>query len=91
VSDSGPYVVKYDPRALQELMQLDKPVARRIAKSIDGLGVEPRRRGARPLVGYPGLLRIRIGDYRVVYAVNDADLVVLALRVAHRSDIYRNR
>jgi mRNA-degrading endonuclease RelE of RelBE toxin-antitoxin system len=33
---------------------------------------------------------IRIGDYRVVYAVKDAELVVLALRTAHRSDIYRN-
>ncbi|MEA2185431.1 MAG: hypothetical protein QOK16_442, partial [Solirubrobacteraceae bacterium] len=42
MSDSGPYVVKYDPRAVKELMKLDKPVARRIAKSIDGLGVEPR-------------------------------------------------
>jgi mRNA interferase RelE/StbE len=71
-------------------MKLDKPVARRIAKAIDALGVEPRPRGARPLVGYPGLWRIRIGDYRVVYAVKDAELVVLALRVAHRSGIYRN-
>lgn len=90
MSDPRPYVVKYDPRALKELMKLDKPVARRIAKAIDALGVEPRPRGARPLVGYPGLWRIRIGDYRVVYAVKDAELVVLALRVAHRSGIYRN-
>lgn len=90
MSDDGPYVVKYDPRALKELMKLDKPVARRIAKRIDDLGVAPRPRGARALVGYPGLWRIRIGDYRVVYAVKDAALVVLALRVAHRSDIYRS-
>ncbi len=42
------------------------------------------------LTGYPGLWRIRIGDYRVVYAIKDAELIVLALRVAHRRDVYRN-
>jgi len=36
----------------------------------------------KPLVGYPELWRIRVGDYRVVYTVQDAELVVLALRVA---------
>jgi mRNA interferase RelE/StbE len=36
------------------------------------------------------LWRLRIGDYRVAYAIKDAELVVLALRVAHRSDVYRN-
>jgi len=54
------------------------------------LSVGPRPSGARPLVGYPDLWRIRVGDYRVVYTVKDADLVVLALRVAHRSTVYRN-
>jgi len=89
VSDR-PYVVQYDPRAMKELTKLDKPVARRIARAVDGLGAQPRPQGARSLVGYPGLWHIRIGDYRVVYAIKDAELVVLALRVAHRTDIYRN-
>jgi mRNA interferase RelE/StbE len=74
---------------MKELMKLDKPVARRIAKAVDGLGLAPRPPGARPLVGYSGLWRIRIGDYRVVYAIKDAELIVLALRVAHRKDVYR--
>jgi mRNA interferase RelE/StbE len=82
--------VKYDPRAVKELTRLDTPVARRIVKAVDALSLEPRPAGARPLVGYAGLLRIRIGNYRVVYTVKDAELVVLALRVAHRSDVYRN-
>jgi mRNA interferase RelE/StbE len=90
VSATGPYTVQYDPKALKELTKLDKPAARRIVKAIDALSVGPRPNGARPLVGYPDLWRIRVGDYRVVNTVKDAELVVLALRVAHRSTIYRN-
>ncbi|MGI8800837.1 MAG: type II toxin-antitoxin system RelE family toxin [Solirubrobacteraceae bacterium] len=90
MSATGPYVVKYDPRALKELTKLDRPIARRIATAVETLSTEPRQPGARALVGYPGLWRIRIGDYRVVYAIKDAELLVLALRVAHRSDVYRN-
>lgn len=90
MNDSGPYTVKYDPRAMKELAKLDRPIARRIVKAVDALGTQPRPHGARSLVGYPGLWRIRIGDYRVVYAVQDAELVILALRVAHRPDVYRN-
>jgi mRNA interferase RelE/StbE len=84
------YTVRYDPRAAKELAKLDRPVARRIASAVEDLGDQPRPQGARPLVGYPGLWRVRIGDYRVVYAIKDAELVVLALRIAHRSDVYRN-
>ena len=49
-----------------------------------------RRSGARPLVGYPDLWRIRVAYYRVIYTVNGAELLVLALRVAHRSSVYRD-
>jgi mRNA interferase RelE/StbE len=75
---------------MKELAKLDKPVARRIVRAIDRLGAQPRPPGARSLVGHSGLWRIRIGDYRVVYAIKDAELVILALRVAHRRDVYRN-
>jgi len=90
VSATGPYTVQYDPKALKELTKLEKPAARRIVKAIDALSVDPRPSGARPLVGYPDLWRIRVDDYRVVYTVKVAELVVLALRVAHRSTVYRN-
>ena len=85
MSATGPYTVQYDPKALKELTKLDKPAARRILKAIDALSGSPRPSGARPLVGYPDLWRIRVGDYRVVYTIKDAELVVLALRVASPS------
>jgi len=90
VSAAGPFAVAYDPKALKELTKLDKPVARRVIKAIDALGDDPRPSGARPLVGYPNLWRIRVGEYRVVYSIQNAELVVLALRVAHRSSVYRS-
>lgn len=90
MTDASGYVVRYDPRAVKELTKLDKPIACRILKAVDALGDQPRPSGARQLVGFPGLWRIRVGDYRVVYTIKDAELVVLALRVAHRSEVYRN-
>ena len=84
------YSVAYDPKALKELSKLDKPVARRIMRAADQLATDPRPNGVRPLVGYADLWRVRIGDYRVIYTIRDTELVVLVLRVAHRSDVYRN-
>lgn len=87
---SGHYAVQYDPKAVRELAKLDKPIARRVAKSIAALAPDPRPNGARTLVGYPTLWRIRVGDYRVIYTIRDAELVVLALRIAHRGESYRD-
>jgi mRNA interferase RelE/StbE len=89
VSSAGRFRVEYDPKAVKELRKLDRPMTRRIVRAVDELGAEPRPAGCRALAGYPGLWRIRVGDYRVVYTIKDAELVVLALRVAHRSTAYR--
>jgi mRNA interferase RelE/StbE len=67
VSAPGPYGVQYDPKALKELTKLDKPAARRILEAIDALSGGPRPSGARPLLGYPDLARIRVGDHQVAY------------------------
>jgi mRNA interferase RelE/StbE len=89
--NTGPrYVVQYDPRAAKELTKLDRQVARRIATAIEGLAADPRPPGSRALAGYPNLSRIRVGDYRVIYTIKDTELIVLALRIAHRSSVYRN-
>ena len=84
-----PYTVQYDAQALKELGKLDKSVARRIVAEVQTLCTDPRPAGCRALTGYPGLWRIRVGHYRVVYTVRDAEVVVLVLRVAYRSSAYR--
>ncbi len=90
MSEPRRFAVEYDPKAVKELNKLDKPVARRIARAITQLADDPRPRGARPLTGYAALWRLRVGDYRVIYTIRDAELLVLALQVAHRSTVYRD-
>ena len=87
---SDPYAVQYDRQVLKELKKIDKSDARRILRAVDALGVDPRPTGSRRLVGHPDLWRIRVGDHRVIYTIRDTELLVLALRVAHRSAVYRN-
>lgn len=60
----------------------------RVRDSIDALAVEPRPSGVIKLAGRDDF-RIRVGDYRIVYAVDDAERIVLVARIAHRRDVYR--
>ena len=60
-----------------------------MSRVIDALATTPRPRGASALQGQPGFLRIRVGDYRIIYQVQDDLLTVLILRVAHRREVYR--
>ena len=89
MTPGAPYEIRYDPRAAKELGKLDRTVARRVLRVVDALSMEPRPAGARALVGFSGLWRVRVGEYRVVYAVRDDELVVIALRVAPRSEVHR--
>ena len=63
---------------------------RRLTGAIELLSIDPRPPGAVMLrVGDRGRWRVRVGDYRIVYAIEDGDLVVLVLRIAHRREVYR--
>lgn len=68
--------------------QLHEPLRTRIASAIDDLAYEPRPRGTSKLAGRDDY-RIRVGDYRIVYAVDDDEHVVLLAKIAHRRDVYR--
>lgn len=60
----------------------------RVGASIDELAGEPRTPGALKLAGRDDF-RIRVGDYRIVYAVDDRERLVLVARIAHRREVYR--
>jgi mRNA interferase RelE/StbE len=63
---------------------------RRLAGAIELLAIDPRPPGAVMLRGGGRQRwRVRIGDYRVIYAIEDGELVVLVLRIAHRREAYR--
>ncbi|MGC0144491.1 type II toxin-antitoxin system RelE family toxin [Pseudactinotalea sp. Z1732] len=84
------FEIVFDARARKELRRLDKPVGRRVYRAIMALADDPRPADVRQLRGHPGLWRIRIGAYRVVYAIDNDQLIVVMLRVAHRREAYRN-
>lgn len=77
------------PAAKRELAKLAPPMLHRLRTAIDRLEVSPRPAGAERLKGPDDLLRIRVGDYRIIYRVIDDRLVVLVIRVGHRREVYR--
>ena len=66
----------------------DRVAKQAIRHAIEALAEEPYPRGAKKLRGHPGLWRIRVGGWRVVYTVEDDRLVVLGLMIAARGDVY---
>jgi mRNA interferase RelE/StbE len=84
------YSIEWQPAAERVLRKLDKPGARRLVASITALATDPRPSGVKALTGLPGALRLRVGDYRVVYMVEDHRLLVLVVTLGHRREIYRN-
>lgn len=84
------YTVDLKPAAERALKKVkDKTARRRIVTVIDGLTTHPRPPGAVAIQGSDGLLRIRAGDYRILYTVNDDGLTVLVVTIGHRRDVYR--
>ncbi|MEQ1761010.1 MAG: type II toxin-antitoxin system RelE/ParE family toxin [Vicinamibacterales bacterium] len=85
------YTVFLKPAAERALRKVAPPDLRRLAQAIDSLGTNPRPSGVTALKGEPGLLRIRVSDYRIIYTIQDAVLTVLVVTVGHRRDVYRRR
>ena len=84
------YTIDIRPRARRSLRQLDPSVRKAVAQVIDGLATDPRPPGFRPLTGHRPYMRVRSGDYRVIYAVDDRARVVTVAAVGHRREIYRS-
>lgn len=85
----GSYRVLFKPSVERAFLALPRDIQKRLDKRLLALQDNPRPPGAKALTGEPGVLRLRVGDYRVLYEVHDAVLIVLVLQVAHRGDVYR--
>ncbi|MBX3278985.1 MAG: type II toxin-antitoxin system RelE/ParE family toxin [Acidobacteria bacterium] len=75
--------------AVKELRSLPKDAQIRIGRAIDSLASNPRPPRVKALQSDGKRLRIRIGDYRVIYQVEDDRLVVLIVKIGHRREIYK--
>ena len=83
------YTIETSTTAAKAIAKLQKANRLRIVGAIELLGVDPRPPGAKMLRGGDhGRWRVRVGDYRIVYAIEDDRLLVLVLRVAHRREVY---
>jgi mRNA interferase RelE/StbE len=83
------YELQFAPKAIRSLRKLDHAAARRIRETAEALRDDPRPAGALMLTGMHGVLRVRTGDYRILYTVDDNQLVVLVVDTGHRRDIYQ--
>jgi len=84
------YKVLIKPSAAKEIEAVGQKGGRQqIVTRIRSLARDPRPFGSEKLSGREDLYRLRVGRYRVLYSVGDAELVVLIVRVGHRKDIYR--
>jgi mRNA interferase RelE/StbE len=87
VNDSA-YRVTLKRSAQKEIRALDEVVRTRVLNSIRSLASDARPSGCRKLVGAPDRRRIRIGDYRVIYSVDDNNRVIEIIAARHRSKAY---
>ncbi len=84
-----PYRVELHPVAARAYERLRGPLQARVTRSIDALATEPRPPGAARIMGRPDLYRVRVGDWRIVYVIDDDERLVAVARIAHRREVYR--
>jgi mRNA interferase RelE/StbE len=85
--ESG-YSVNIPRKVQKQLDRLPTNIQSRVVNALFDLGKDPRPAGSRSLKGREGY-RLRVGDYRALYRVNDEDGEILVIRVGHRRDVYR--
>ena len=81
--------IEVSPAAARQLKKIDRRVLPQIVEKIDSLAGEPRPRGCEKLSWYDNLYLVRVGDYRIVYGVEDRLVLVVVLKVGNRADVYQ--
>jgi len=83
------YSIHFKASAEKEFNNLDKVTSERIEAKIDLLENNPYLPGSKKLQGESSL-RLRVGDYRIIYEVNETNKTVMVFKIGHRSKIYKN-
>lgn len=82
------YEIRFTKKAQKELNKLPRQVYIRILKTLETLCINPRAGSVRPMVGINSW-RLGVGDYRVIYDIQDNELTILVIRIRHRKDVYK--
>lgn len=83
------YSVSYSRSAAKRFRSFHPQVQRRLKEAIEALACDPYPSGSIMILGGEGERRIRVGDYRIIYDVDDGRLLILVLSVGHRREVYR--
>ena len=83
------YQILIERRAQREIVRLPLAVMRRVTAAINGLMSQPRPPGCKKLSGSRDEWRVRVGDYRILYEINDRVHEVRVYAVGHRREVYR--
>jgi mRNA interferase RelE/StbE len=81
------YRIELRPAAVRALRKIDPQIRDRIHGAIALLASDPRPPASRQLKGRPGH-RVRVGDYRIIYTIQDDVLLIVVVTVGHRRDVY---
>ena len=85
------YKLFFLKEAVEEFKRLDKTVQRIIREKLEPLAKNPEilKNNIKPLKGeYKGLYRLRVGNYRIIYKIDNENLIIILIRIGHRKDIY---
>lgn len=83
------YCITFAKSARRELEILDPHLTENILKKIESLAFTLRPRGCKKLEGEENLWRIRLGDHRIVYYINEREKIIDIVRIRHRKDVYK--
>ncbi len=83
--------VRFKPSGLRDFRALPAQVQTRVGRCLDALAENPHPRGAAKLEGGDEFYRVRVGDYRVVYATDAKHRIATVVKIGHRGDVYRRR
>ena len=82
------FEIHFSNKALKELQNLPRPISKRIFEKIFLLKENPFKQNIKKLSGQP-YFRLRIGDYRVIFAIWKKEFRILIIKIAHRKKIYK--
>lgn len=83
------YGLKVINKAYRELSRVHPDMGKKILKAIESLASEPRPRQSHKLAQSENSYRLRVGDYRILYQIDDEIQLIIVFKVGHRRDVYR--
>jgi len=84
------WTIIFKRQADKTFRHLPNDVKKRIDQAISVLSKNPRPPNSRKLVGYDDLYRLRVGDWRIIYAIQNEELIILVIKIAPRGEVYQD-